>query len=42
VGSGIDTRLTEEYFQRQQMLEERVENARKRLEKAQQGYANVH
>ncbi|MDO8437760.1 MAG: DUF4124 domain-containing protein [Nitrosomonadaceae bacterium] len=41
VGPGIGTRLTEEYFQRQQMLEERVENARKRLEKAQQGYANI-
>ena len=39
VGSG--TRLTEEYFQRQQMLEERVDNARKRLENAQQGYANI-
>lgn len=38
---GPGTRLTEEYFQRQQMLEERVEQARKRLEKAQQGYANV-
>lgn len=41
VGPGIGTRLTEEYFQRQQMLEERMENARKRLEKAQQGYANI-
>ncbi|MCX7185291.1 MAG: DUF4124 domain-containing protein [Nitrosospira sp.] len=41
VGPGIGTRLTEEYFQRQQMLEDRVEKARKRLEKAQQGYANV-
>lgn len=41
VEPGIGTRLTEEYFQRQQMLEERMENARKRLEKAQQGYANI-
>lgn len=41
VGPGIGTRLTEEYFQRQQMLEERVEKARKRLENAQRSYANI-
>ena len=41
VGPGIGTRLTEEYFQRQQMLEERVEHARQRREKAHQGYANI-
>lgn len=41
VGPGIGTRLTEEYFLRQQMLEERLEKARQRLEKAQQGYANI-
>lgn len=38
---GPGTRLTEEYFQRQQMLEDRVDNARKRLESAQQGFANI-
>lgn len=38
---GPGTRLTEEYFQRQQMLEERVGNARKHLENAQRSYANI-
>lgn len=41
LGPGPGTRLTEGYFQRQQMLEEHVENARRSLESAQQGYANV-
>ncbi len=39
--AGSGTRLLEEYFQRQQMLEDRVDNARKQLESAQQKFSNI-